>query len=138
LSDPVLLDTCAAIWLMSGERMTGASRAAIRGARKANLGVHVSAISAWEIGLLAAKGRITLTLSPQIWFETLLALPGVRLAPITPEIFLVSSVLPGNPPADPADRVLVATARTHRYVMITRDRKLLTYAEDGHIHVIPC
>jgi len=135
---PVLLDTCAAIWLMSGDPLTPASRSVIRAARAANLGVYVSAITAWEIGTLASKGRIQLTLLPEVWLETLLALPGVRLAEATPKILLASTELPGTPPADPADRIIAATARQHGYLLITRDSQLLAYAAEGHIQVTVC
>jgi len=77
---PVLLDTCAAIWLMSRATLAPASRAAIRAAQTANLGVYLSPFTAWEIGTLVAKGRLQLTLAPEVWFESVLALPGVRLA----------------------------------------------------------
>ena len=135
MADPVLLDTCAALWLMAGESMSDASRAAIRSARARNAGVYVSPFTAWEIGTLTAKGRIQLTLSPEVWFETLLDLPGVRLAPLTPEILLASTALPGSPPTDPADRIIAATARVHGHVIVTRDKKLLAYSREGHIRV---
>lgn len=138
MADPVLLDTCAALWLMSGDAMSAGSRTAIRTARTANLGVYVSPFTAWEIGTLAAKGRVQLTLSPEIWFETLLALPGVRLAELTPKILLASTSLPGTPPADPADRIIAATARVHGHMVITRDRRLLAYGQEGHIRVKAC
>lgn len=138
MAHSVLLDTCAAIWLMAGEPMSEASRVAIRAARKANSGVYVSPFTAWEIGTLVAKGRLQLTLSPEVWFETLLALPGVRLAALTPGILLASTGLPGTPPPDPADRILAATARVHGHVVITRDRKLLAYAREGHIRAKAC
>ena len=118
--------------------MSAGSRAAIRAARAANLGVYVSPFTAWEIGTLAAKGRVQLTLSAEIWFETLLALPGVRLAALTPKILLASTSLPGTPPSDPADRIIAATARVHGHVVITRDRKLLAYGQEGHIRVKAC
>jgi PIN domain nuclease of toxin-antitoxin system len=138
MSTPVLLDTCSAIWLMSGDPISPASRAVIRAARTASLGVYLSPITAWEIGTLVAKGRLHLTLSPEVWFETLLALPGVRLAALTPQLLIASTALPGEPPADPADRIIAATARLHGYRVITRDIKLLTYAADGHIQAIAC
>ncbi len=138
MADPVLLDTCAALWLMDGEPMSDASRAAIRKARAANVGVYVSPFTAWEIGTLTAKGKIQLTLSPEVWFETLLDLPSVRLAPLTPKILLASTTLPGSPPSDPADRIIAATARAHGHVIITRDRKLLAYSREGHIRVKAC
>lgn len=138
MADPILLDTCAALWLMSGDAMSAASRTAIRAARAANVGVYVSPISAWEIGTLTAKGRVQLTLSAEVWFETLLALPGVRLAALTPRILLASTSLPGTPPNDPADRIIAATARVQGHVVITRDKKLLAYGREGHIRVKSC
>ena len=138
MADPVLLDTCAALWLMSGEAMSTGSRAAIRAARAANVGVYVSPFTAWEIGTLSAKGRLQLTLSAEVWFEALIALPGVRLAALTPKILLASTSLPGSPPNDPADRIIAATSRVHGHVVITRDRKLLAYAREGHIRVKAC
>lgn len=138
MADSVLLDTCAAIWLMSRAPMSAASRAAIRGSCAANLGVYISPITAWEIGALSAKKRLQLTLSPEVWFETLLALPGMRLAPLTPQILLTSTSLPGTPPSDPADRIIAATARTEGHIVITRDSKLLDYASQGYIRVDPC
>lgn len=138
MADSILLDTCAAIWLLGGEPMSSASRLAIRSAREANVGVHLSPFTAWEIGTLVAKERLLLTLSPYIWFEVLLALPGIRLAELTPKILIESTSLPGNPPTDPADRIIAATARVHGYVVVTRDRKLLQYARDGHIRTKAC
>jgi PIN domain nuclease of toxin-antitoxin system len=137
-TDPVLLDTCACIWLMSGESMSAASLSAIRAARRARAGVYVSPITAWEIGTLYSKGRIALTLLPEVWFETLLALPGVRLADLTPRDLIASTALPGAPPNDPADRIIAATARLNGYLVITRDGKLLSYASLGHIRARAC
>lgn len=138
LPESILLDTCAAIWLMGGEPISEASRKAIRSAGAAHVGVYVSPFTAWEIGTLIAKQRLQLTLSPEVWFERLLALPGVRLADLTPKILLASTALPGSPPADPADRILAATARVLGHVVVTRDKKLLDYAREGHIRAIAC
>ncbi|MGB9407938.1 MAG: type II toxin-antitoxin system VapC family toxin [Terracidiphilus sp.] len=135
---PVLLDTCAAIWLMSGEPLSAPSRTAIRSARAENLGVYLSPFSAWEIGTLVAKGRLSLSLSPESWFDTLLAMPGVRLATLTPRLLISSTALPGTPLKDPADRIIAATARLYGYRLITRDGKLLDYAREGHILATKC
>ena len=135
---PVLLDTCAAIWLMSQAPLSAASRAAIQTAQKGNLGVYLTPFTAWEIGTLVSKGRVQLTLSPEVWFDSLLALPGVRLAALTPKVLLDSTALPGTPPSDPADRILAATARLYGYRVITRDSKLLDYAANGHILATGC
>jgi PIN domain nuclease of toxin-antitoxin system len=123
---------------MSRAPLSSASRAAIRAAQTANLGVYLSPFTAWEIGTLVSKGRLHLTLSPEVWFESLLALPGVRLAELTPRLLIASTALPGKPPSDPADRIIAATARLNGYRVITRDSKLLAYAVQGHILATAC
>jgi PIN domain nuclease of toxin-antitoxin system len=135
---PVLLDTCAAIWLMNGDPLSSASRNAITAAQTANLGIHVSPITAWEIAMLVARNRLNLTLSPGAWFDTLLALPGMRLAAMPPKVLIASAILPGVPPKDPADRIIAATCRTFGYTVITRDGELIPYAQAGHLEAIAC
>jgi len=138
MADSVLLDTCAALWLLGGEPMSDASLKAVRGAGAANQGIYVSPFTAWEIGTLVAKRRLPLALSPEVWLESLLAQPGIRLDLLTPGILIASTSLPGTPPCDPADRILAATARVHGHIIITRDQKLLEYAKQGHIRAIAC
>jgi PIN domain nuclease of toxin-antitoxin system len=135
---PILLDTCAAIWLMAGAAMARPALAAIDRSQDSEAGVHVSPISAWEVGLLLSKRRITLAMPAEEWFDTLLGMPGVRLANMPPKVLLVSSFLPGDAPSDPADRIVAATAREYGMTVITRDRALTAYAKGGHIDLIPC
>jgi PIN domain nuclease of toxin-antitoxin system len=134
----VLLDTCAAIWLMNGDPMSAGSRAAVAAAQAGNLGVHVSPMTAWEIATLVAKNRLRLSLSPEAWFEALLGLTGVRLAPMPPKVLIASASLPGVPPNDPVDRIIVATGRTYGHAVITRDGELRRYARAGHIELVEC
>jgi PIN domain nuclease of toxin-antitoxin system len=134
----VLLDTCAAIWLMNGDPVSRESREAVSAAQRQNTGVFVSPISAWEIGVLLARNRIQLTHQPRAWFEKLLEWPGVRLAPMPTSVLIDSSFLPGVPPRDPADRIIAATARAYGYAVITRNRQLSDYAAAGHIDLIAC
>ena len=137
-SNPVLLDTCAAIWLMDGAPMSPPAREAIRSAQRGHAGVFVSPITAWEIGALVAKGRIQLSRSPEMWFDTLLWLPGVRLAALSPAVLIASCARPGTPPRDPADRMIAATARAFGHTLITRDGELVPYAVAGHVSVVAC
>jgi PIN domain nuclease of toxin-antitoxin system len=81
---------------------------------------------------------LQLTLSPEVWFETLIALPGVRLAALSPKVLISSTALSGTPPSDPADRIIAATARLFGYRIITRDKKLLDFAAQGHILATAC
>lgn len=138
LSLPLLLDTSAAIWLAEGDPMNAESRDVLDGAFRAASLVAVSPITAWEIGLLISRGRLSMRLDPAAWFHALLDLPGMSLAAFTPEILVASSFLPGDPPRDPADRIIVATARLTGSCIITRDRHLLDYAQAGHLQALAC
>ena len=133
----LLLDTCAAVWLANGDSMSRRSLAVIRAATSRGE-VFVSPVSAWEIGLLAAnpKSGVVFSPSPQAWFAALLAQPGVQLAPLTPEAAIESSFLPGEIHGDPADRLLVATARCMPASLVTRDGRLLEYGAAGHVRVV--
>jgi PIN domain nuclease of toxin-antitoxin system len=134
----LLLDTCAAIWISNDDRISDEASNALRQADEANEPVYVSPITAWEMGLLAARGRVTLLMTPQRWFERFLEAPGLRLSEMSPGVLIASSFLPGSPPRDPADRIIAATARENSHILLTRDRPLLKYAEQGHIHAIAC
>lgn len=134
----VLLDTCAAIWLMNGDPISAESRAAIAAAQTENLGIYVSPMTAWEIATLVAKDRLQLTLSPEAWFDDLMRLSGVRLAPMPPDVLIASESLPGAPPNDPVDRIIAATSRTYGFSLITRNGELMLYARVGHIDAVGC
>jgi PIN domain nuclease of toxin-antitoxin system len=138
MSDPLLLDTCAVIWIANDEPIGKEARNAIAAALTADEAIFVSPITAWEIGLLAARSRISLRMSPEKWFDRLLGAPGVRLADIPPSVLIASSYLPGDTPADPADRIIVATAREYDLRIVTRDRRLLAYAESGYCRALAC
>ena len=99
---------------------------------------YVSPITAWEIGLLAARKRLQMITTPERWFADILALPLMNLAPMPPDFLIASSFLPGKPPRDPADRIVAATARNLGATLITRDRVLLDYGEQGYMSVVEC
>ncbi len=135
---PLLLDTHAAVWIVEDQPIASAAAKAIDGAYQAGSAVFVSAISAWEIGLLVSRNRLSLVAKPERWFQRLLAIPGVELAGLSPDILIASSFLPGMPPRDPADRIILATARELGATLITRDSLLLKYGEDGQVSTIQC
>jgi PIN domain nuclease of toxin-antitoxin system len=138
MDTPLLLDTCATIWIANEEPISETTSAAIRRANEIGAMIYVSPITAWEIGLLAARGRVNLLMSPERWFLRLLQAPGVQLAEMAPEVLIASSYLPGTPPRDPADRILAATARQYGYALVTRDHLLLDYAGQGHMQALAC
>jgi PIN domain nuclease of toxin-antitoxin system len=138
MNTPLLLDTCAAIWIANDQPVASAASSAMRQAIQADELVYVSPISAWEIGMLVSRSRISLLMTPKLWFDRLLQAPGMSLADMSSDLLIASSFLPGTPPRDPADRILAATAREYGYMLVTRDRPLLDYAEQGHIQALAC
>ncbi len=118
--------------------MTEASVAAIGESVDRGVPVLISPITAWERGLLTAKGRIASPMTPQRWFELLLSQPGVELAEMSVDILIDSSFLPGQLQGDPADRIIIATARALDLTVVTRDRAILDYAAKGHVRALAC
>lgn len=135
---PILLDTCAAIWLVADAPLAEPALEAIAAANKKNIALQISPVTAWEIGLMARKGRFRSLVSPQRWFEQLRAIPGVEVCDLSPEILLGSSFLPGEFHGDPADRMMAATAREYDFTLLTRDGALLAYAEQGYLSALAC
>jgi PIN domain nuclease of toxin-antitoxin system len=135
---PLLLDTHAAIWIVEDEPLADKAVEAIDNAYRLGNEVLVSAITAWEIGLLVSRNRLGLSTKPERWFQHLLAVPGVRLAELSTDVLIASSFLPGDPPRDPADRIIIATARELGATLITRDGLILKYAEHGQVSTIAC
>jgi PIN domain nuclease of toxin-antitoxin system len=116
----IVLDTHAWIWLSSDPHKLGrAGRAALRRERSRG----VAAISCWEVATLAALGRITLDRDPVAWMEESLQAEGLELLPLTPAVAAASAAL-RDVHADPADRLIVATALTHGARLVTRDRRI--------------
>ena len=96
----------------------------------------VSAISVWEIAMLEVSRRIELSVDVRAWIARALAFPGVRLKGLSPSIAIESTRLPGPLHRDPADRVLIATARLLGAALVTCDERILRYAKKGHVKVV--
>jgi PIN domain nuclease of toxin-antitoxin system len=128
----LLLDTHVLVWLVLGERMLRTqAREAVHEASRQDR-ILVSAITPWEIGVLASKKRIDLHRDVMEWVRGALSFAGVTLVPLEPEIAVASTCLPWEMHADPADRILVATARHLGATLVTADRALLEFARAGH------
>ena len=133
----VLLDTCAVIFVANGDVITEPARHAIRQAAL-DEGVLVSPVSAWEIGMLAAKRRIEFHPDPKRWFLDFLEQNGVRVAPLTPDAAIAAASLKQPFSGDSADRLLVSTARHLDVPIVTRDRSILAYGRSGGVKSIAC
>ena len=135
---PLLLDTCTLIFMTERTRMAAAAVETLQAATEGGEITYVSPITAWEVGMLAARGRLQLLIRPERWFSNLFDVPGVRLAEMSPDVLIASSFLPGKPPKDPTDRIIAVTARELGATLITRDRALLDYGAQGHVAVLEC
>jgi len=136
----LLLDTCAVIWLANGNLSQPVVNAIILAGLAA--GVFVSPISAWEVGMLSNprgnRPALQFLPDPKTWFARVMAGPAIREAALTPEIAVDASYLPGDMHGDPADRLLVATARHLGIPLVTRDTRIIAYGEQGFVQVLPC
>lgn len=129
----LLLDTCAVLWIAQGADISPASRTAI-----IDRDLHVSPISAWEIANLVRKGRLASTQPVADWFHQAIGKMAAAMPPLSVEILTGSCSLPGEPPDDPADRIIIATARQADMTVVTRDRQILGYSRAGHVRTMMC
>lgn len=129
----ILLDTHVWIWLFNGT--TELSKDAIERINQAGSQgkVFISAISVWELSMLVAKDRVTLSKSIHHWVKDSFNQPGVNLSVMSPEIAIESSFLPGEFHGDPADRIIVATARIDNLILLTRDQKIINYSKHSYL-----
>jgi len=133
----LLLDTHCWIWAQLGivDQLSRTAISAIRRAEQSGL-LRVSVISVWELAMLERRGRVALPSSIGRWVDEALRKSGVSLAELTPEIAIESVHLPGDLHGDPADRMIVATARILGATLVTKDRRLLEYSQARHVRAL--
>lgn len=132
----VLLDTHVWVWLLNGDPRVGRQARAAVERSLAEEAVLLSAISPWEVAMLVSKGRLVLDRDVGEWVKAATDIPGIRVEPISPEIAVASTRLPGSLHSDPADRLIVATARHLGAILMTRDALLLEYGAVGHVRTM--
>lgn len=133
---PILLDTCAAIWLAAGD-LEPTALAEVKATLSAGVSVAVSPITAWEVGMLVSKRRIVLASPVLAWFEALIE-SGIDRTELSSAVLVAATELDAPALRDPADRIIAATARAFNYRLMTRDTPLLNYAAAGHAQAIAC
>lgn len=129
-SGPLLLDTCAWIDAFVQPEILAPN---IRKHLESRPPLRLSAISPWEVAVLVEKGRIKLGISTTDWFRAAIEDAKIELIPISPEIALESTLLPGEFHKDPADRLIVASARKFNIPILTSDGKIHDYS---HVRAI--
>ncbi len=126
----IVVDTHVFVWWANGapNELSSAAKNQLTKAEKIDGGIVVSAISAWEIAILVTKGRLTLAMDVEDWLSHAAALPGVRFLPVDRHILVQSVRLPEPFHQDPADRIIVSTARGLNLPLLTVDQKIRAYS----------
>ena len=122
----IIIDTHIWVWWVHGDsRLTEGQFESLKVHETDIIGV--SAISCWEIAKLVEYNRIDLRCSIKEWFDLSLRYPGISLIDLTPEIAIEATQLPGEFHRDPADQIIVATARIYNCPLLTSDKKIIDY-----------
>jgi PIN domain nuclease of toxin-antitoxin system len=87
----------------------------------------IASVSIWELAMSVARGRIEIKMTAEQWLDYAVHKTGLRVLELTPKVAVESCELPGNFHGDPADRIIVATARVNGATLVTRDQKMLGY-----------
>lgn len=128
----IVLDTHIWVWWVDGGSQLPSEYAAVLQAEAQN-GLGVAAISCWEVAKLVELGRLQLAVPVDRWLTQALQ-PPVLLLPLSPEVAVDSTQLPGTFHRDPADQLIVATARFYDCPLVTLDRELRAYP---HVKLLP-
>jgi PIN domain nuclease of toxin-antitoxin system len=124
----IVLDTHALVWWVTGDpALSRKARSAIE-RELAGGEILVSSISAWEIAMLVEREKLVLSMDVGSWLATVADIEAVRFVPVDPEIAVKSVELPGEFHKDPADRMIVATARKFSVSLVTKDEKIRAYS----------
>lgn len=130
----IMLDTHVFVWWVTDDRdkLSQAARALLYlehpiDSRDESRSIFVSSISALEIAQLVYRERLDLVMDLSTWLAIAETIPGIVFLPVDNEITVKSMQLPGVFHKDPADRIIVATARKHGVPLITADRKIQAY-----------
>lgn len=123
----IVLDTQALIWWISDpDRLSAKARSAISKV-KTEKSIYISSISVWEIAMLVKKGRLKLKYEVNEWLRKIESLPFIKFWPVTNKIAFDSVFLSGNPPEDPADRIIISTAINLDCPLVSADQKIHRY-----------
>jgi len=133
----ILLDTCV-IFYITEFRDIKPDKVALIGEAALAGKLWVSPISAWEVGMLVSKGRVPVTKHAFDYFDTFLRESTAKLCKLDVDVLINSSYLPTGVHADPMDRLLIATARSQDFTLLTSDKKILNYGRQGHVKTLAC
>jgi PIN domain nuclease of toxin-antitoxin system len=124
----IVLDTHTLVWWVTNDAELSEKAKKAIDRERAGGEVVISAISAWEIAMLVDRGTLAFSMDIDSWLSTVREIPRVRFAPVDVDVAVKSVQLPGVFHKDPADRMIVATARKFAAPLVTKDLKIRAYA----------
>ncbi|MCC8483820.1 MAG: type II toxin-antitoxin system VapC family toxin [Rickettsia endosymbiont of Labidopullus appendiculatus] len=141
INDPMInlerltLDTHVLIWYTEGINLSKEQVKIIEQVRQAS-NLYVSAISIWETTMLINKAKIAISINLDEWIDKITSIPGLNLINLSIPILIQSCTLPKYEHKDPADRMIIASARSINSHLMTFDQKIINYADNGYLKVI--
>jgi PIN domain nuclease of toxin-antitoxin system len=124
----IVLDTHTLVWWASGDPLLSKKARTAIEREQPDGDIIVSSISAWEIAVLVERGKLVLSMDVGRWLSTVAQIDAVHFLPVDVEVATKSVNLPGDFHKDPADRMIVATARKLAVPLVTKDDKIRAYA----------
>jgi len=136
IANNLLLDTHVWIWFINGDERLSTNNHMLINRAILKAKAFISTISVWEVSMLVNKQRVILEMPILEWVDQALELARINLASLSPKIMVDSCNLPGDFHQDPADRMIVATARIERLTLLTRDKNILNYSKNNYVSTI--
>lgn len=133
---PLLLDTHVWLWFMLADAELALNGQSVINRAAASGQLRIATISLWEAAFLASRNRVVLSRPLAQWITEAVSAPGLSIEPLSPRVAVEASSLPEAFHRDPADRLIVATARVANATLMTRDRRILDYAARGHLRAM--
>ena len=124
----IVVDTHALVWWVTGDAALSKKARQTIEKELQDGAIIVSSISAWEIAMLVERDRLVLSMDVDSWLATVAQIDAIRFVDVDLEIATKSVSLPGDFHKDPADRMIVATARKFAVPLVTKDEKIHAYA----------
>ena len=123
----IVLDTHTLVWWVNGDDSLSRKAKTLINKEMKEGEIVISAISAWEIAMLVTREKLVLSMDVETWLKTVANIEALHFHPVDIEIAAKSVALPGEFHKDPADRMIVATARKFAAPLITKDEKIRAY-----------
>ncbi|MGV2431989.1 MAG UNVERIFIED_CONTAM: type II toxin-antitoxin system VapC family toxin [Rickettsiaceae bacterium] len=134
-TEKLTLDTHVLIWYMEGIKLSQ-NQVHLIDKAKENNNLFVSAISIWEVAMLANKGKVAFSIGVSEWIEKALSIPGLNLVDLSAFILIESTSLPNYEHKDPADRMIISTCRSNGSHLMTFDQKIIDYSNNGYLKIV--